>query len=361
MRLRVALVLIFIFFWSQQALGGRMPYSDLLLFGDSLTDTGNVFLATGGTVPNPVYYPNLGHYTDAATYGELMWQALNLPGSLTPSLAGGTNYAVGGARSRYDSTDMTDQGGFRLPPPVGTPPVSNPSAGSFLGQLGFYFSNTGGVADPFALYSIWMGGNDARDIATVYAASGMADALDLLTQSVGDVTGGIMSLITAGARNLLVPTVSDIGLTPEALAADAVTPGTSAVLSAWAVAYNQALDDALDATLDAFAGVTDLRLWRTDTFDRLGDVLADPGRWGLTNVTDPCLDGYFVDTLISEPVTLCPKPSTYAFYDNVHPSSTIHGILADDFLTAVPAPAPLLLLPAGLVLIAWRRRGARMD
>jgi hypothetical protein len=29
---------------------------NLLVFGDSLADTGNLFLATGGAVPNPSFY-----------------------------------------------------------------------------------------------------------------------------------------------------------------------------------------------------------------------------------------------------------------------------------------------------------------
>jgi phospholipase/lecithinase/hemolysin len=339
------------------AAAGSIKYDDLILFGDSLTDTGNSYLATITETPpspDPTYYPNIGHYTDGATYGERMWQALQLPGNLAPSFVGGTNYAIGGARSRYGSAQMTDAGGLRLPPPVGTPDPDDPPIGSYLRQIDDYFGDTGGVADPDALYVVWMGGNDARDAATLFFAPDptLPDPLDLVAQSVGDVTNGIVELIAAGARNFLVPTVSDIGLTPEAQSLGAAA---AAVLSSWAQAYNDALDAALDLALDAIVGIDDLDLWQVDTFDRLGEVLDNPGRFGLTNVTDPCLSGYFVNAPTGGDIELCSNPAEYAFYDAVHPTSTVHAILAEDFLVAVPVPGSLPLLAGGLLLVGLRR------
>ena len=78
--------------------------TNLYVFGDSLSDGGNSGLVsqqfTGGafTYPPPPYYN--GQYSNGPVAVEYLWQAYN-PGStsFTPSLAGGTNYAIGGATS----------------------------------------------------------------------------------------------------------------------------------------------------------------------------------------------------------------------------------------------------------------------
>ena len=71
-------------------------YTSLYAFGDSLTDSGNVFLATGGTQPaNPLNFP--GRFGNGPTWAEkLATDHLGLP-AITTSLTGGTNYAWGGA------------------------------------------------------------------------------------------------------------------------------------------------------------------------------------------------------------------------------------------------------------------------
>ena len=76
--------------------------SSLFVFGDSLSDGGNSGIvsraATGGTntyPPSPYYN---GQYSNGPVAVEYLWNSYN-PGdtSFKPSLAGGTNYAIGGA------------------------------------------------------------------------------------------------------------------------------------------------------------------------------------------------------------------------------------------------------------------------
>ena len=67
-------------------------YSSMFVFGDSLSDGGNAFLRTGGLYPPPPYAQRISNGPVAVEYLATM---LGVP--LTPSLAGGTNCAVGGA------------------------------------------------------------------------------------------------------------------------------------------------------------------------------------------------------------------------------------------------------------------------
>ena len=81
----------------------------MVVFGDSLSDSGNNALVPGLYQPNQVITGNT--YVPSATYGPAgpgdgpVWAsyvAAALGVTLTPSLAGGTNYAFGGAKTGPD-------------------------------------------------------------------------------------------------------------------------------------------------------------------------------------------------------------------------------------------------------------------
>src|SRR6516164_3574154 len=71
-------------------------YSNLIVFGDSISDTGNGFLFTGGVATAPPYFD--GHFSNGPMWVEVLADRLGLPAP-APSLGGGTNYAFGGAET----------------------------------------------------------------------------------------------------------------------------------------------------------------------------------------------------------------------------------------------------------------------
>jgi len=87
-----------------------------------------------------------------------------------------------------------------------------------------------------------------------------------------------------------------------------------------------------------------------DTATLLRAIVANPAAFGFTNATAPCFDG----------VTVCSNPDQYLFYDNFHPTTAGHALLAGQLLAAVPEPSTLLLGACALGLlgaIRFRRRG----
>jgi outer membrane lipase/esterase len=78
------------------ALAGLTSLSQLFVFGDSLSDSGNASNRSFGFFPPTPPYQN--RFTNGKVAVEYLWDSFN-PGNptFTPSLLGGTNYAIGGA------------------------------------------------------------------------------------------------------------------------------------------------------------------------------------------------------------------------------------------------------------------------
>src|SRR5665213_843701 len=120
------------------------PIDAIYSFGDSLSDAGNIYALTGGTIPSAPY--SQGRFTNGPVWVQDLSIALGL-GSASASLTGGTNFAYGDAST-------------------GTTPVHTGTFIDLTGPAGqltqFHAANP--VADPNALYTIWIGSNDISDI-----------------------------------------------------------------------------------------------------------------------------------------------------------------------------------------------------
>jgi len=315
--------------------GAFAGYSDLFVFGDSLSDSGNnaVVLAPNVT-PVPIsgnsFIPTFpyasGHYTNGLVWAQSFALALGL--SANASLLGGTDYAFGGARTG-PLTPTPLPGGLLSPFPP-----------SLETQVAFFLLQRANVAPSNALYVVAGGGNNARD-ALVAAAGcgGNLVCIGGIIQSAaltyaGDIATIDAELELAGARKIVVWDVPDIGDTPAVRAAGASAAALGTLIAA---SMNAAL-------LGAIASDPDVQLF--DLFGLVDDMVASPGAFGLTDVTNACAQFVTCD------------PSKFLFWDGIHPTSAGQLIISNALLAQVPAPATLVLLAVGLVGltgIAWRR------
>jgi phospholipase/lecithinase/hemolysin len=304
------------------------PYTALFAFGDSLSDAGNVFLATGGFKPAPPYVG--GHFSNGPTWVENLSLSLGL-GPLTPSLAGGNDFAFGGAVTGSSV------------------PGASTAVPSIAQQVGQFVAATGGPGNavPTGLYTVWIGANDVlqavSDIATATidpttAAADLASAAEAAANAID-------ALAMDGATTFLVPTLPDLGLTPGLNTTPLASLGT-----ALAAGYNANLlaDLGQVATAD---GVT---ISTIDIFTLLEKLVANPSAGGYTNVTDACFTG-----TLSSGGTPCATPNQYLFWDSAHPTERGHEAVAEAALAAVvPEPGTLAILAGGLAgLWLLRRRG----
>lgn len=326
------------------SLSHATPFTNMFVLGDSLSDVGNLFIATANNRMAPI--PQLpqeppyfqGRFSDGPVYVEHVWKELGLPGEIKPSLEGGTNYAVGGARSRYHALDRSVNPAFN--------PVSNASLFhqfTLLGQRDALIADTGGILDPGALYTVWIGSNDVADALQTLLIGDALQANLMLSQSATDLATVVNDLVSAGAEQLLIPTVPDLGLTPNARA----IPGAGPFATLFSQTYNDLVDDLL-------FGI-DAEITRLDTFQLLNELVNDPASFDLSagmNVTGTCFDGY-----VGIPGTsVCSNPEEYLFWDRIHPSAVTHQVLAMRTIAAIPEPGSLFLVGLGMIAFGVKRR-----
>lgn len=297
----------------------------IYVFGDSLSDAGNAFIAAG--VPLPPY--SNGRFTNGNVGVQDIAAALGLP-ALTPSLAGGTDYAVGGAQS------------------------GNANPGDLTSQLAA-FKLTNPVANPNGLYTIWIGANDL-DVAL---ATNPATATSVAVGAVANIDAAINTLAGAGAKNFLIMTVPDLGKTPGAIATGPLGVAAASQLSLF---FDTTLVNGLGSanipSLSSIAVSDGLNLDVLDTYSLLDGIVANPSQFGLTNVNTPCLTGE--NPPYSGGGTVCANPNQFLFWDQLHPTAAGQQILANAALQVIPEPSTVtMLLGAGIAAFTVARRRVR--
>jgi phospholipase/lecithinase/hemolysin len=264
-------------------------FAEIVVFGDSLSDTGNVFLATTGLVPPaPPYFA--GRWSDGPIWVEELAHQLQLPAP-TPWLAGGTNYAFGYAETGTDYKPT---------------PFADLSVPNFGTQVGLYLSSNPPVG-PDTLFVIWCGANDLFD--------GQTDP----SVPVANLVAGITLLAQAGGESFLVLNLPLLGETP-ALIGTAEENAFNGLCSQFNDLLAAAEDD-LEATLG-------VQIFRFDTAALLQQAAKNPASFGFADVTDPALD--------PNTGSVVPNEDEYLFWDLVHPTTVGHHIIGDAAFGVLP-------------------------
>jgi outer membrane lipase/esterase len=351
-------------------------FDNMVVFGDSLSDDGNLSLAEG--------LPEISRFTTNPGLTGVEDIGLYFDTPLDPALENGNDFAFGGAGLVNNSPGT--------PSLVPTLPT----------QLSTYLQATGGAADPNTLYSMWGGANDLLYAGTSVEAASTAQTLieetiqqqvelainngvipndptaiatyeaeitPTITQEVTaevEAGAGVTSLMTpdeavasmqqaaatelgmiqqlgkAGARYVMVFNLPNVGITPEALEEDAVTPGAASQLTGLTLAYNNALSAGLAST--------GINIIPVNTYAFLNQVVADPSRYGFTNVTTPAC-GVGSSSFECGPAGsgapytyAAGTDQTYLFADGVHPTTAAHAMLAQYAESIIIAPGEMSLL-----------------
>ncbi|BFM18272.1 autotransporter domain-containing SGNH/GDSL hydrolase family protein [Maricurvus nonylphenolicus] len=310
------------------------PYSELIVFGDSLLDSGQF--------PNPGA-PGTGlRFTNTDGSGvfeqvavQHLAESLGL-GNLGPSTPSdtavtvGTNYAVGGYTTDQILASITD--------PNGSVVDATGFGGGITTRNGYLVDNP--TIDANALIFIDGGGNDILqgDVTDATTAAAAANNLKV----------GIEALADAGANYIMYANTPSFDLTPLAAAMEAASPGSSAGL--------QALGNLLEQTVYATLRETNANIIPVDMGGLVEEILQDPDAYGF----DSSLGSELYTTCYNasaSPLTTCtenttygissanPDPSKLLYNDDVHPTAALHNIMGDFYASILQAPAEVSMLP----------------
>ncbi|QLC73457.1 autotransporter domain-containing protein [Pseudomonas sp. LPB0260] len=318
-----------------------MPYSQLVIFGDSLSDSGQFPDSGGPAFPNGGNRftnrtgPNFNsteYFAAVSTQrlgAHLGLQALPSTPYLLQPVTGnpdGTNYAVGGYRTGQILSSITTTSETIVP-------VGQPGAGTVLRSRSGYLAEFG-RADANALYYINGGGNDVLQGFITDQTSAAVAAKNLVD--------GVVALQRAGARTIIVSDLPDVGMTPFGLEPQPGFPsGMRAFFSNGASLFN----DALATQLSALGG----NVIRLNYRGLLSEVQADLVAFGfdpLVAQTDVCFSG---SGCTADPTWglggISPNPNKLLFNDGVHPTAAVQQITADYTYSILSAPWQVSLLP----------------
>jgi phospholipase/lecithinase/hemolysin len=310
-------------------------YTDIYSFGDSLSDVGNLSAATLGTIPLPGFYFN-GRFSNGPNWLDDLSAKLGL--STSPALLGGNNFAVGGAQTGETIVNNPPE------PVIGlTDQVKS-------------FQTFDSTPTPGALYTLDIGANDILNAVTAFK-NGQISFTDMTTtflnEAVANTVGAISDLYADGMRTLLYYEVPDLSVVP-----DYKDLGSQFAADAGMLAMDFNAD-----VLNSVKALPGLTVFDVPIFSTIDKIVADPGAFGLTNVTTPCFSGN-----VETPGTVCADPDQSLFWDGEHPTKVGHLLTADlafDVLTGatdpalVPEPSTWAMMIIGFAGLSFASRRAR--
>lgn len=288
-------------------------FSTAAVVGASGADTGN----RCGVTADPLCFPAppyAGKSTAAngKLYPELV--AAKYGATLVSSSAGGTNYAVGGARTGVIPGDTVPA----------TIPSMQAQLEQYLQRVSYQISGqTLVIIDGTAF------GNNIRRalelLPTIPPANQQAFVAGTVAQAAGDIYSLVLRTYSAGARHIVLANATDLGLHPVVKAAGPVAAGTA---SAMAAGFNGAL--AAQVVPQLRATLSGLNLYTVDAGKLSQDIVANPAAFGLSDATTPCYPFFSAPT-----APVCAAPQLSMWWDELHPSSATHEIFAQRAIAAI--------------------------
>ena len=271
-------------------------YSDLLVFGDSLSDMGNA-RSTLNVPDVPPYWQ--GRFSNGPVWIEHVSDRMGLSTSVGTGSSAGDNRAFGGSQTGVGNS-------YIVLPNVGT-------------QITTYLANVQSTIPSSSIVSLWAGGNDF-----LY---GSANSNVIVT----NMEAHIRQLSTAGATEFIIPNLPPLELTPEILSRSQAQQST---IRSEVISYNQKLSN-LVGNLSAELNLT---IHTVDAWSIFHEIVQNEEHLGFTDTQSAACRGGA--SLLPLPICnsgdpIAPNVDEYLFFDKAHPTRVMHQTIGDLALEAI--------------------------
>ena len=317
----------------------KVKYSNLVSFGDSLSDVGSYNVSTIKAVGGGQYNVNgTVNATVGATTGKNWTELLaaqlgvsapcpaqtglksvipNIPAVSVVNKAGCFGYGQGGSRVT-NAVGIGNIANFPADPSGALGQLTDP----VLNQIQRHLVASGGSFKADELVTVLAGGNDvfANLGALSAGAATPTQAITAVGTAGGELAAYVKNLIVAkGAKYVVVVNLPNVSKTPFAYSLDAQTQGLIQLMS---TTFNEQLAKGLE-------GVDVLLV---DAFAQSNDQAVNPAQYSISNGKVPACDlskTIFASSLVCNATTLVAGDvSKYQFADGVHPTPYGYQLLA---------------------------------
>ncbi len=298
--MKVLLTLLVLFF---STLAQSKPLNNLIVFGDSLSDNGNLYKLY--QIPtSPPYYK--GRFSNGPVWAERLAKTYFNDKANDHF----QNYAFGGAAITDDDNDGLISLNFE---------ITN------------YLEIHQNKAEEDSLYVVWIGANNY-----LMPTKSMDDTLMMVNKG---IKRGVEKLMKAGAKHIMLVNLPDLGVAPEPFPKGSYTDEEIPAIREKLTSFCQRHNELLTATVSELKQSNPEIQWLYyDASSKFKEFMLSPEQYGITNTTDACYSSSaslrsknFVLNLASQVNSKANSDNCdgYLFFDGVHPTTLAHIIIAE--------------------------------
>ena len=283
----------------------NFDFEQIVIFGDSLSDTGNFYGATGGNFPSEPFFGD-GRFSNGWVWVDYFAQDFGLNpttfyGNSLTDPTDGINFAFGSAKS-------------------GESGIAGSFVPGFTTQINDYIEFLDGArANEEALYIIWSGSNDYLD---------PTNPVSNPEESIANLSNGINQLIDLGAQNFLIANLPNLGDTP-------VGNNFRDTLNSLTQEHNSLL------TTEVTNLSNQANLFYFDANSLFAEFFSNPDKFGFrTDLDNPtremllesCTNVSVLNVPSIEDFEECINSDEYIYWDDQHPGTKTHEFIAEEVL-----------------------------